>query len=122
MLYYNHKQTKYLISILFDTYDSARGFSLRRLLGVCSASVSEPSERVIFSLLDAPFSRSTEAALFFFPPFRGEPLSASSSSSSSSHSWEEWASVSPDTASEVPLRRRPPLASLPFFLAFFSGA
>ena len=108
--------------VSLGTYDVARGFALGRLLGVCSASESEPSERVIFSLLDAPSSRSVEAALFFFLPLRGESLSAASSSSSSSPSWEEGTSVYPDTTSEVPLRRRPPLASLLFFLAFFSGA
>src|SRR5215216_844763 len=75
----------------------------------------------IFHLLDASASGSTEAALFFFLPLRGESLSASSSSSSSP-SWEEGASISLDIASEVPLRRRPLLASLPFFLAFFCGA
>ena len=100
----------------------ARGFALGRLLGVCLASVSRPSKRVIFSLLDTPSSGSVEAALFFFLSLRGESLSASSSSSSSSPLWEEGTSVYPDTASEVPLRRRPPLASLLFFLAFFSGA
>src|SRR5215216_5365380 len=88
---------------------------------MASASESEPSERDIFPHLDASASGSTEAALFFFLPLRGESLSASSSSSSSA-SWEEGASVSPDIASEVPLRRRPLLSSLPFFLAFFFGA
>ena len=108
--------------VSLNTYDSARGFGLGRHSGMASAFESEPSERDIFPLLDASASGSTEAALFFFLPLRGELLSSSSSSSSSSPSWEERASVSPDTASEVPLWRRPPLASLPFFLVFFSGA
>src|SRR3990170_8051522 len=108
-------------TVSLNTYDSARGFGLGCHSGMASVSDSELSERMIFPFLDASASRSAKAPLFFFPPLRGELLS-SSSSSSSSPSWKERASVSSDAMSEVPLRRRPLLASLPFFLAFFSGA
>ena len=112
-------------SKFLNTYDSARGFTLGGLLGTSSDSESELSRRVTFPLLGASPFGSLEVILFFFLPLRGELLSSSSSSysSSSSPSWDERASFSPDTMSEGPLWRGPPLASLPFFsLAFFSGA
>ena len=71
-----------ICTVSLDTYDSARGFGLGRHSGTASVSDSESSEREIFPFFDASASRSTEAALFFFPPLRGELLSSSSSSSS----------------------------------------
>ena len=54
--------------VSLDTYDAARGFGLGRHSGMASASESESLEREIFPFLDASASRSTEVALFFFPP------------------------------------------------------
>ena len=104
-----------------NTYDSAKGFNLGGLLGTCSDSESELSRRPNFPLFGASPSGSSEAVLLFLLPLSGESFSTSSSSSSSP-SWEERTSVSPDMVSKGPLQRGPPLASLPFFLAFFSGA
>ena len=106
-------------SVPLSTYDSARGLSLGRHSELLSVSGAVSSARQALPLLDASASRCVEAALFFLPPSGGELLSSSSLSSSVG---EEWVLASSDVTSEVPLRRRPLLVSLAFFLAFFSGA
>ena len=102
-----------------STYDSVRGLSLGRHSELLSMSHAELSTRETLPFLDASASRCVEATLFFLPPLGGELLSSSSSSSSVG---EEWVSASSDVTSEVPIRQRPLLVSLAFYLAFFSGA
>ena len=71
-----------ICTVSLDTYVPARGFGQGCHSGMVLASDSESSERESFPFLDASASWSTEAALFFFPPLRGELLSSYSSSSS----------------------------------------
>ena len=62
-----------------STHDLARGLVQEQCLGMASVPESELSERDTLPLLDAPSSRSMEAALFF--PLGGGFSTSSSSSS-----------------------------------------
>ena len=95
------------------TYESAKGFSLRRNCMTMSPPELEPPDRDIFPRLGAFTYKSSEPVLFF--PWE-EGISASPSLLSS----EEGVPISPDEVPGIPLEWGPPWAFLLSSLSSFA--